>query len=104
MTIKTRDASKDFNRLAAAGNKGSLGRWSDGTTMWVSNFFDRKVYAYTAASNCHVVPSPVGLGVKAATATSLRIYPNPSTDQFTIYLDDPFTGHLQIRVLDLYSR
>ena len=41
-----RAAHKDFDTLFAAGNKNSAGIWSDGTTMWVADPDDRKIYAY----------------------------------------------------------
>ena len=41
-----RYAGKDFDTLAAAGNHGARGLWSDGTTMWVSDRDDKKIYAY----------------------------------------------------------
>ena len=50
VTAGSRDSSKDFNTLSAAGNNGPDGIWSDGTTMWVSDFSDGKVYAYNLAT------------------------------------------------------
>ena len=41
-----RDASGDFTGLAAAGNTDPEGIWSDGTTMWVADWSDNKLYAY----------------------------------------------------------
>ena len=41
-----RDSSKDFNTLAAAGNNSPDGIWSDGTTIWVQDYDDKKAYAY----------------------------------------------------------
>ena len=41
-----RYAGKDFDTLYAAGNNGPRGLWSDGTTMWVSDRADNKLYAY----------------------------------------------------------
>ena len=49
-TPGSRDSSKDFNTLSAAGNNAPDGLWSDGTTMWVSDTSDDKVYAYTLAT------------------------------------------------------
>ena len=46
----SRDSSKDFNTLSAAGNTSPDGIWSDGTTMWVSDATDVKVYAYNLAT------------------------------------------------------
>ena len=42
----SRDPSKDFNTLNAAGNREPRGIWSDGTTMFVVDEEDEKVYAY----------------------------------------------------------
>ena len=46
MVTKARDATKDFNTLDAAGNDHPYHLWSDGSTMWVTDFDDDKVYAY----------------------------------------------------------
>ena len=40
------NAAKDFDGLVAAGNEKPIGIWSDGTTMWVMDFIDTKIYAY----------------------------------------------------------
>ena len=50
LATKARDASKDFNTLAAAGNQTPVGLWSDGTTMWVSDRNDTRIYAYDLAT------------------------------------------------------
>ncbi len=49
LSDKTRDPSKDFNNLIAAGNSTPVGLWSDGTTMWVADWEDDKIYAYKMA-------------------------------------------------------
>ena len=41
-----RDPDKDFDGLASAGNTSPTGIWSDGTTMWVADRGDDKIYAY----------------------------------------------------------
>ena len=46
----SRDSSKDFTTLAAAGNAAPTGLCSDGTTMFVVDRDDSKVYAYTLAT------------------------------------------------------
>ena len=38
--------AKDFDTLTAAGNNDPHGIWSDGKTMWVSDGFDDKIFAY----------------------------------------------------------
>ncbi|MBC6401463.1 MAG: cadherin repeat domain-containing protein, partial [Ekhidna sp.] len=45
-----RDPDKDINGLRAAGNTSLYGLWSDGTTMWVCDSDDKKLYAYTLAT------------------------------------------------------
>ena len=42
--------NKEFNTLNAAGNDYPLGIWSDGTTMWVADLVDAKIYAYDMAT------------------------------------------------------
>ena len=43
---KARDPDNDFNTLQAAGNGRPRGLWSDGTTLWVMDPDDEKIYAY----------------------------------------------------------
>ena len=45
-----RDSDKDFNTLDAAGNGSPAGIWSDGTTMWVADYSDDKIYAYNLST------------------------------------------------------
>ena len=49
----SRDSSKDFTTLAAAGNAAPTGLCSDGTTMFVVDRDDNKVYAYTVSTKAH---------------------------------------------------
>ena len=49
LATKERDSSKDFDTLNAAGNNTPFGLWSDGTTMWVADEVDDKLYAYELA-------------------------------------------------------
>ena len=44
-------AVDDFNTLRAAGNRSIDGIWPDGTTMWVADDRDKKIYAYNMPSN-----------------------------------------------------
>ena len=41
-----RNPALDFNGLSAAKNNHPVGIWSDGTTMWVADTADDKIYAY----------------------------------------------------------
>ena len=43
---KGRDAGRDFDTLVAASNDTPSGIWSNGTTMWVADYSDAKLYAY----------------------------------------------------------
>ena len=54
------DSSKDFNTLSAAGNTNPAGLWSDGATMWVSDFGQDKIYAYQMhpAPTAHATSPP----------------------------------------------
>ena len=52
MRSKAYDSTKDFesSTLRAAGNWAPSGIWSDGTTMWVSDWIDDKIYAYNMST------------------------------------------------------
>ena len=49
LATKARDAGKDINSLKDSGNQHPRGLWSDGTTMWVADSEDNKLYAYKKA-------------------------------------------------------
>ena len=42
----THNAAKDVETLVAAGNNAPSGIWSDGTTMWLADWNDSRLYAY----------------------------------------------------------
>ena len=42
-----RNSVKDFDTFKAAENRFPQGIWSDGTTMWVSDYYSHKIYAYS---------------------------------------------------------
>ena len=44
-----RNPANDFDTMKAAGNESPRGIWSDGTTMWVVDDWDDKLYAYDMA-------------------------------------------------------
>ena len=41
---------KDFDTLRAAGNRQPEGIWSNGTTMWVADSTDEKIFAYSMST------------------------------------------------------
>ena len=49
----SRASSQDFNTLSGAGNDTPTGICSDGTTMFVADFDDTKVYAYDLSTKAH---------------------------------------------------
>ena len=46
LASKNRDPAKDVDTLDAAGNNRPQGLWSDGTTLWVADSDDNRLYAY----------------------------------------------------------
>ena len=58
----SRDSSKDFDTLDAAGNDHPEGIWSDGTTMWVADSDDGKIYAYKMSDESRDSTRDVTLG------------------------------------------
>ena len=46
-------ASDDFDGLITAENNRPRGMWSDGTTMWVTDWIDIKIYAYDRSTKAH---------------------------------------------------
>ena len=73
-----RDPAKDFNTLRAVGNTIHGDIWSDGTTMWVVDSKEKKIYSYNMPSRrgCHAErangysngPHNVGFSVTDVTA------------------------------------
>ena len=55
-------ASADLDGLIAAGNRDPVGIWSDGTTMWVADWGDDKVYAYRMSNRTRDSGKDFGLG------------------------------------------
>ena len=50
LLTKQWDQGNDFDTLNSAGNGTPRGIWSDGTTMWVSDWEDHKIYAYNLST------------------------------------------------------
>ena len=53
--------TRDINALEAAGNANPQGIWSDGTTMWVADDVDDKLYAYTLATGARDATKDISL-------------------------------------------
>ena len=86
----SRDASKDYDTLLAAGNHRPSGLWSDETTMWVADSADGKIYAY----NTDVVEARLGLLVVKGLVPSREKEdnPNPREEDFEVKLFPPFNS------------
>ena len=57
----TRFSMFDFNTLKAAGNTFPSGLWSDGTTMWVADYYDEKIYAYNLSTKARDAPTKISI-------------------------------------------
>ena len=68
----TYDSSKDFNTLIAAGNNNPAGLWSNGTTLWVTDWQDDKIYAYNMATKARDSSKDFNT-LRAAGNTSLEV-------------------------------
>ena len=49
-------AVDDFDTLLGADNTAATGIWSNGTTMWVADATDSKIYAYTVSTKRETPP------------------------------------------------
>ena len=59
--------TRDLNDVVAAGNASPQGIWSDGTTMWVADDDDDKIYAYTLATGARDASKEFSLHTDNAT-------------------------------------
>ena len=91
LSTKARDSAKDFTTLSAAGNRDGAGIWSDGTTMWVSDSTDDKIYAY----------HPFGLGGTTSFGTNdadggatetVNLTGQSTSDSYVINIGDAGSG------------
>ena len=48
--VSPNTSGNDFDTLEAVGNRNPYGLWSDGTTMWVADALDAKIYAYSMST------------------------------------------------------
>jgi hypothetical protein len=93
-----RDIAKDFNTLHVVGNHTPIGIWSNGTTMWVTDAFVRKIYAYDMTSRARN-PDKGFYTLRAAGNTSPGgIWSNGTTMWVTDTFDD------KIYAYDMTSR
>ena len=80
--------TRDLNGLTAAGNGDGYGTWSDGTTMWVVDRIDAKLYAYTLSGGARDTAEEFDLHTDNDDPTGIW------SDGTTIWVDDAIDGKL----------
>ena len=98
MSDGARDSAKEFNTLIAAGNRNLGGIWSDGTTMWVADWADNKLYAYVLATKAHDPTKDIAL--TGGNADPRGIW----SDGTTIWVADVIDDKLYAYVLENGNR
>ena len=79
LSARTRDAAKDFDTLSAAGNNQPRGLWSDGTTMWVTDSQDDKIYAYRLSDAASLIALNLTSKIPSISTESATLL-NPAFD------------------------
>ena len=88
----SRDSSKDFDTLAAAGNQHPRGIWSDGERMFVVDENDEKVYAYKMSNRKRDSTKDITLSLERLTRSPHGIW----GDENTIWVANNGGGHTYI--------
>ncbi len=79
-TASEYDPTKDFDTLIAAGNTSPHGIWSNGTTMWVADWYNGKIYAYNMTTKARDSSKDFSTTLSAAGNTSpTGIWSNKTT-------------------------
>ena len=78
MSDKSRDTSRDYTTLNAAGNTNPRGIWSNGTTMWAVDIDDEKIYAYHSFSAA-ATPTPTNTPSPTNTPTATPTFTPTAT-------------------------
>ena len=73
------NAGADLDGLIAAGNLNPAGVWSNGTTMWVLNTTDDKIYAYNMSDGARDSAKDFNTLTAAGNTTSTSIWSNGTT-------------------------
>ena len=69
----------DLDGLIAAGNTSPVGIWSDGTTMWVSDSSEDKLYAYGMSDKAHDASKDFNTLIAAGNETPTGIWSDGTT-------------------------
>ena len=81
-------AGADLDRLRAAGNGAPQGIWSDGTTAWVVDSADTKIYAYQLSGGTRDADRDIDTLVAAGNDQPQGIWSNGTTLWVTDVVDD----------------
>ena len=91
MSNKARVPAQDFNTPSNAGNTSPSGIWSDGSTMWIADTDDAKLYAYSMSNKARVPAQDFNTLSRAAGNTSPSgIY----SDGTNMWVADPLNDKL----------
>ena len=91
--------NKHFNTLNAAGNDYPLGIWSDGTTMWVADLLDSKIYAYNMATKARDADKDFNTLAAAGNNEPRGLWSDGSTMWVSDYYDEKlYAYNLQTKV------
>ena len=82
LSTKKRETDKDFATLDDAENNKPTGLWSDGTTMWVADYDDNKLYAYKMSDKSYDESEDISLASGNTKPTALW------SDKRTMYVAD----------------
>ena len=105
-TSSTPDAGEPFVRSPAkdldfpAGDDDPVGIWSDGTTMWVSDWSDAKVYAYNMATKERDPDRDIDTLVAAGNNRPTGVW----SDKTTIWVADSESGKIYAYNLETKQR
>ena len=88
LSPKQRYAAKDFDTLNAAGNNDVAGLWSNGTTMWVVDYADAKIYAYNMSDGSRDAAKDFNTLSAAGNGNPHGLWSNGTTMWVSDYTDD----------------
>ncbi len=92
----TRNSPQDFNTLEAAGNTASGSLWSDGTTMWVMDWEDIRLYAYNLADKSRDASKDFDRSIAAENTALGSIWSDGVTMWISDYRDDKIYAYKMI--------
>ena len=107
VTVERNDAhlfgwtpTRDLNDLAGSGNDNPQGIWSNGTTMWVADDDDDKLYAYALATGAHAATLDITSLAAAGNDSPRGIW----SDKTTVWVVDDLDNKLYAYTLATGAR